>query len=157
LQAPSRLSEQHRFEDFSSGEVVLDTWLKTQALPNQAAGVSRTYVAVEGGQVAGYYCLSSAAISLNEAPRAMRHGMPDPLPMILMGRLAVDQRYKGQGLGTALLKDAVLRAQSALEIIGVRGLLVHALHDQAKGFYLYHGFRETPGNPLTLVLPFKLL
>lgn len=75
--------------------------------------------------------------------------------MILMGRLAVDQRYKGQGLGTALLKDSVLRAQSALEIIGVRGLLVHALHDQAKGFYLHHGFHETPGNPLTLVLPFK--
>lgn len=105
--------------------------------------------------MAGYYCFSSAAISLKEASRALRHGMPDPLPMILMGRLAVDQRYKGQGLGTALLKDSVLRAQSALEIIGVRGLLVHARHDQAKGFYLHHGFRETPGNPLTLVLPFK--
>jgi len=155
LQAPTRLSEHHQLDGFSSGEAVLDTWLTNRAMTNHLTGVSRTYVATDGDRVVGYYCLSSAAMGLKEAPRSMRHGMPDPLPMVLMGRLAVDTRYKGQGLGRALLFDAVQRAESAADIIGVRGVMVHALHETAKSFYLRHGFKETPGHPMTLVLPFK--
>jgi GNAT superfamily N-acetyltransferase len=105
--------------------------------------------------VAGYYSLASGAITLSEAPGRVRRNMSDPIPMAVLGRLAIDGSYQNRGLGALLLRDAILRTMQAAEIIGVRGLLVHALSPAAKRFYERHGFKESPADPMTLVLALK--
>ena len=107
--------------------------------------------------VIGYYSLSAGAISHEASPKAMRHNMPDPLPIILLGRLAVAQRYQNQGLGQALLRDAMLRGVSASSNVGVFAILVHALNEQAKRFYLSCGFVESPMQPMTLMMTLKTM
>lgn len=140
---------------FDSGVPSLDDWLKRRAQSNQVSGASRTYVVAQGSRVVGYYCLASGAIAMTDAPPGLRRNMPDPIPMIVLGRLAVDRSLQAKGLGTALLQDAVLRTMQAAGIVGTRGLLVHALSDDAKAFYERYGFVPSPTNPLTLVLPLK--
>jgi GNAT superfamily N-acetyltransferase len=154
--APTLLTDTHQLDAFSCGEVVLDDWLKKRARANQASGASRTYVVAEdGGRVIGYYCLSSGAIAAVDAPGSVRRNMPDPIPMAILGRLAIDQNFQGQGIGTALLRDAVLRAGQAASIMGIRGILVHALGEKAKAFYESLGFKSSPNAPLTLILSLK--
>ncbi|TPM19268.1 GNAT family N-acetyltransferase [Mesorhizobium sp. B2-3-3] len=155
LSAPTPLIEHHDIELFQSGTESLDQWLRRRARANQISGASRTYVVAEGARVVGYYCLSSGALDLAEAPGAVRRNMPDPIPMVVLGRLAVDASWQGKGLGVALLQDAVLRAGQAAAILGIRGIFVHALSDEAKAFYEYHGFAASPRNPMTLVLSLK--
>ena len=155
LAAPEPLSEAHRVEGFSCGVQALDEWLARRAWNNQQTGVSRTYVVAANGQVAGYYCLASGAMALNEAPGGIRRNVPDPIPMAILGRLAVDRSWQGRGLGTALLRDAVERTQAASVLIGIRGLLVHALSPAAAAFYARYGFVASPTDPLTLVLSLK--
>ena len=155
LEAPSLLSETHRVEDFSSGVQALDEWLIRRAWHNQTSGASRTYVVSATGAVVGYYCLASGALAMREAPGGIRRNMPDPIPMAILGRLAVDRSWQGQGLGVALLRDAVERTRAASMILGIRGLLVHALSQTAADFYARHGFVASPTNPLTLVLSLK--
>lgn len=154
--APALLTEAHQLDAFSCGEVVLDDWLKKRARANQASGASRTYVvAEEGGRVIGYYCLSSGAIAAVDAPGSVRRNMPDPIPMAILGRLAIDEASQGRGVGKAMLQDAVLRAGQAASIMGIRGLLVHALDDKARAFYEHFGFKGSPTSPLTLILSLK--
>ncbi|TPK69886.1 GNAT family N-acetyltransferase [Mesorhizobium sp. B2-4-15] len=155
LSAPTPLIEHHDIELFQSGTESLDQWLRRRARANQISGASRTYVVAEGARVVGYYCLSSGALDLAEAPGAVRRNMPDPIPMVVLGRLAVDASWQGKGLGVALLQDAVLRAGQAAAILGIRGIFVHALSGEAKAFYEYHGFAASPRNPMTLVLSLK--
>jgi GNAT superfamily N-acetyltransferase len=155
LEAPAPLSETHRVEGFSSGVQALDEWLIRRAWNNQVSGASRTYVVSAAGAVVGYYCLASGALALREAPGRIRRNMPDPIPMAILGRLAVDQAWQGRGLGVALLRDAVERAQAASIILGIRGLLVHALSHTAADFYARYGFAPSPTNPLTLLFSFK--
>lgn len=155
LEAPAPLSETHRVEGFSSGVQALDEWLVRRTWNNQISGASRTYVVSAAGAVVGYYCLASGALALRDAPGRIRRNMPDPLPMAILGRLAVDQTWQRQGLGVALLHDAVERTRAASRILGVRGLLVHALSEKAAAFYAHFGFVEAPTNPLTLVLSLK--
>lgn len=155
LSEPVLLATRHQMGDFSCGVASLDDWLKRRARPNQVSGASRTYVVAEGDTVVGYYCLASGALALNEAPPAMRRNMPDPLPIAVLGRLAVDQSYQGRGLGVALLQDAVLRTLQAGDILGIRGLLVHALSAEAQAFYQHHGFVASPTQPMTLILSLK--
>ncbi|MBK9070497.1 MAG: GNAT family N-acetyltransferase [Myxococcales bacterium] len=125
-------------------------------MANQASGASRTYVVASLPQVVvGYYCLASGALDLFQAPGAIRRNMPDPVPMIVLGRLAVDHRWQGKGLGVALLQDAVLRTVQAAAIMGIRGVLVHAISEEAKAFCERYGFRASPKNPMTLVLSVK--
>lgn len=140
---------------FACGTPTLDDWLKRRARANQISGASRTYVAAEAGRVMGYYCLSSGALALNDAPGGLKRNMPDPIPMAILGRLAVDQSWQGRGLGVALLRDAVERTQTASAILGIRGLIVHALSDEAKAFYAHHGFVPSPVRPMTLVMSLK--
>lgn len=130
----------------------MDDWLKRRARTNQISGASRTYVVAEAGRVVAYYCLASGALALSDAPGGLKRNMPDPIPMAILGRLAVDQSWQGRGLGVALLRDAVERTQAASAILGIRGLLVHALSDQAKAFYELHGFVASPVRPMTLVM-----
>ncbi|MFD2058513.1 GNAT family N-acetyltransferase [Mesorhizobium calcicola] len=155
LSAPAPLAENHDVELFQNGTESLDQWLRLRARANQVSGASRTYVVAEGARVVGYYCLSSGGLDLVEAPGAIRRNMPDPIPMVMLGRLAVDAGWQGKGLGAALLQDAVLRAGQAATILGIRGIFVHAISDEAKAFYERYGFAASPKNPMTLVLSLK--
>jgi GNAT superfamily N-acetyltransferase len=155
LSAPAPLSAEHRLDDFACGVDSLDDWLKRRARPNQVSGASRTYVVAEGTQVVGYYCLASGALALNDAPALVRRNMPDPVPVAILGRLAIHQAWQGRGVGVALLQDAVLRTFHASEILGIRGLLVHALSGEAKAFYEHHGFVASPTQLMSLILSLK--
>ncbi|MEA3535268.1 GNAT family N-acetyltransferase [Rhizobium sp. CC-YZS058] len=155
LSAPKLLSDDHRLDTFDCGEESLNEWLRRKARSNQLSGASRTYVTCRGADVVGYYCISSGALAAEAAPGSLRRNMPDPIPMTILGRFAIDQDWQGRGVGVALLQDAVTRAGQAAEIIGVRGILVHALSDRARLFYEKHGFRAARGSPMTLVLSLK--
>lgn len=153
--APELLAETHDIDRFVSGNDTLDDWLRRRARSNQVSGASRTYVVAENRRVVGYYCLASGALDLADAPGAVRRNMPDPIPMAVLGRLAIDRTWQGKGLGSALLQDAVLRTTQAAAIMGIRGLLVHAISDAAKAFYEHYGFTASPKYPMTLVLSLK--
>jgi GNAT superfamily N-acetyltransferase len=155
LSAPVLLGEAHDLQLFDSGHDSLDEWLRRRARANQVSGASRTYVVCEGERVVGYYCLSSGALAVADAPGAIRRNMPDPVPMAVLGRLAIDRNWQGKGIGSALLQDAVLRTGQAAHIMGIRGLLVHAISDEAKAFYEHYGSMASPANPMTLVLSLK--
>lgn len=152
LKPPSPITADQKLTNFDSGELSLNEWLKKRALKNQATGASRCFVVCSGTAVIGYYSLSAGAISHEAAPKAMRRNMPDPLPVLLLGRLAVDKRYHNRGIGQALLRDALLRAVNVSGDAGVFAILVHALADQAKQFYLSRGFVESPIQPMTLMM-----
>jgi len=155
LSSPTLLTADHQRHDFACGVDALDDWLKRRALSNQFSGASRTYVVTDESRVVGYYSLASGAMALNHAPPALKRNMPDPVPMAILGRLAVDFAWRGRGLGVALLQDAVLRTLRAASIVGIRGLLVHALSEPAKAFYQHHGFVASPTQPMTLILSLK--
>ena len=138
--------------NFESGEPVLDEWLKKRALKNHSSGASRCFVLCAGNLVVGYYSLSAGAISHEAAPKAMRRNMPDPLPLLLLGRLAIDKHHHNRGLGSALLRDAMIRAVTVASGAGVFAILVHALSPEAKQFYLSRGFVESPLQPMTLIM-----
>lgn len=136
---------------FDCGEPSLNDWLVRRARANQASGGSRTFVVCRGAFVVGYYCLAAGAVAVTAAPGRVRRNMPDPIPMAVLGRLAVDRSLQGQGLGRALLRDALLRTLQAAETIGVRGILVQALGEGAQRFYLACGFVPSPGDPMLLM------
>ena len=151
--APEPLDTHHRIDTFACGEPVLDDWLKRRAMSNQSSGASRTFVVSDKqGLVLGYYAMAAGAVVRQIAPRTLRQNMPDPIPVMVLARLAVDKEAQDMQLGAALLKDAVQRALLVSQNAGVRALLVHALHDTAKQFYQQYGFTESPVNPLTLML-----
>jgi GNAT superfamily N-acetyltransferase len=155
LSAPVLLTVNHQLTDFICGIDSLDDWLKRRAYPNQVSGASRTYVVAAGKKVVGYYCLASGALALNQSPSSIRCNMPDPVPVAILGRLAIDKSWRGKGLGAALLQDAVMRTAQAAGILGIRGLLVHALSVEAKAFYEHHGFIASPTQSMTLILSLK--
>ncbi len=150
LSPPIPIGPEHDLSNFESGEPVLDEWLKKRALKNHGSGASRCFVLCAGNLVVGYYSLSAGAISHEAAPKAMRRNMPDPLPLLLLGRLAIDKHYHNRGLGSALLRDAMIRAVTVASGAGVFAILVHALSPEAKQFYLSRGFVESPLQPMTL-------
>ena len=153
LRPPAPLAASHRLDDFDCGEAALDDWLKRRALANQSSGASRTFVATDqDGIVCGYYAIAAGAVAHQLATSSVRRNMPDPVPVMVLARLAVDRRAQGQHLGGSLLKDAVSRAVAVSHIAGVRALLVHALHEKAKQFYEHYGFQPSPTHPLTLML-----
>lgn len=122
--------------------------MRSRALKNEKTGASRTFVSVDAdsGLVAGYYCLSASSLARDDAPSTLRRNMPDPIPVILIGRLAVDKRFKGLGLGASLLQEAVLKGVEASRIVGARALIVHAISESAEKFYLKFGFTLVPGS-----------
>ncbi len=152
LSAPTLLSTVHELDNFDSGEFSLDDWLKKRAIKNQTSGASRCFVLCNSKTVIGYYSLSAGAISHENAPKSMRRNMPDPLPVLLLGRLAIDKHYHYKGLGSALLRDAMLRAVSIASETGVFAILVHSLSEEARKFYLSRGFVESPLQPMTLMM-----
>lgn len=149
---PQRISAEHDLTQFSCGEPSLDEWLARRALKNEAGGASRTYVVCVDDVVVGYYCLANGAIDRDEAPKPMQRNMPDPIPVMVLGRLAVDRAYQDQRIGRALLRDAILRVLQAAEIAGVKAIIAHAISEDAKRFYLRNDFLESPVAPMTLCL-----
>jgi predicted N-acetyltransferase YhbS len=152
VSAPEPLAEHHDTAAFTSGVESLDTWLKRRAMKNQATGASRTFVVCEGGRVVAYYALASSGITVDEAPGRFRRNMPDPIPVVVLGRLAVDRSMQGKGLGRALMRDAALRVIQAADTIGIRGMITHALSLEAKAFYEQVGFEPSPLDPMTLMI-----
>ena len=153
LNAPQPLAVRHILDEFECGEAVLDEWLKRRAMANQLSGASRTFVVADhDGRVYGYYAMAAGAVSHQMATSSVRRNMPDPIPVMVLARLAVDHRAQGIRLGAALLQDAVNRSVVVSQNAGVRALLVHALHDRAKNFYEHYGFKESPQHPMTLML-----
>jgi GNAT superfamily N-acetyltransferase len=153
LSTPIPLAATHILDDFACGEASLDEWLKRRALTNQFSGASRTFVVTDQAErVYGYYAMAAGAVSHQAATSSVRRNMPDPVPVMVLARLAVDHRVQGGKLGGALLQDAVNRAVTVSQNAGVRALLVHALHDRAKDFYEHYGFQASPVHPMTLML-----
>lgn len=153
LSPPEPLTASHQLDDFECGEASLDDWLKRRALANQSSGASRTFVvADQDGCVRGYYAMAAGAVSHQLATNSVRRNMPDPVPVMVLARLAVDRTAQGQHLGAALLQDAVNRAVAVSQNAGVRALLVHALHEKARDFYEHYGFPPSPAHPMTLML-----
>lgn len=150
--APQHLTAHHDVSTFDSGVPELDTWLKRRALQNEASGASRTYVIVAGVRVIGYYALATGAVAQREATGKVRRNMPEPIPVMVIGRLAVDHSYQRQGLGSALLRDALLRTLNAASIAGIRAVLLHAISDEAKRFYEEAGFSASPIEPMTMMI-----
>lgn len=152
LSPPVPISDEHILANFDCGELSLNEWLQKRALKNQTSGASRCFVLCNNNKVIGYYSLSAGAINHNAAPKPLRRNIPDPLPVLLLGRLAIDKNYHNKGLGSALLRDAMLRAVSVASDTGVFAILVHALSEQARRFYLSRGFVESPLQTMTLMM-----
>lgn len=148
--APEPLAAHHDTTAFSCGVEGLDHWLKQRALKNQATGASRTFVVCDGNRVVAYYALAPSAVAVEAVTGRLRRNMPDPIPVVVLGRLAVDHSLQG-GMGRALVRDACLRVIAAADAIGVRGMIVHALSKAAQAFYERVGFDPSPLDPMTLM------
>jgi GNAT superfamily N-acetyltransferase len=152
LLPPEPLADHHDFGEFGSGEPSLDDWLRRRARANQVSGASRTFVVCQGKLVVGYYALASGVIAAESAPGRFRRNMPNPIPVAVLARLAVDRNWQGKGIGRALFRDAALRVAHAADAIGIRGILVHAISEEAKNFYVKLGFDPSPREPMTLMV-----
>lgn len=146
------LTAGHRLDRFDSGEPELDQWLVRRALRNQLAGFSRTYVTTDGVRVVGYHSVSAFAVLRSGATGRARRQAPRQIPAILLGRLAVDRQAQGHGVGAGLLSHAMDLTVAASETIGVRMLVVTALHPGAAEFYKRFGLTRSPTNPLDLMI-----
>ena len=152
LTRPEPLTEIHDLADFNSGVASLDEWLRRRARANQVSGASRTFVLAEETHVVGYYALSSGAIAVGTSVGRFRRNMPDPIPVAVLGRLAIDKAQQGRGLGRALFRDCAMRVAQAADTLGIRGIVVHAISEEAKAFYLAIGFDPSPAEPMTLMV-----
>ena len=177
IQPPEPLTVEHALGGFDSGVASLDDWLRRRALQNQASGASRTFVvcdlsapsrlrrdpptgdarpasggrAPDAGQVVAYYALAASAVAPDAAPGRFRRNMPDPIPVVVLARLVIARDRQGRGLGRALFQDAANRVIHAADTIGIRGLLVHAISEEAKAFYVRLGLAPSPLEPMTLM------
>jgi GNAT superfamily N-acetyltransferase len=152
LSAPEPLNPDHAIAGFDCGVASLNTWLELRAMANQVSGASRTFVVCDDGKVVGYYALASSAVAPAAAPGRFRRNMPDPVLVVVLGRLAIAISHHGQGLGRALFQDAALRVIHAADAIGIRGMVVHALSEEAGNFYLRLGLDESPLDPMTVMV-----
>lgn len=152
INPPELLTEYHDTSHFSCGKPVLDNWLKNKALKNQNNRGSRTFVITSSNQVAGYYALASGAVERTQVTSNIARNMPNPIPVIILARLAIDSNFKGLSLGKGLLKDALLRCVNVASQIGVKAVLVHALDKEAIAFYKKFGFGQMPKQENTLMI-----
>jgi len=155
LSPPEPLTDDHHTDRFDSAEPALDDWLRRRAMANQASGATRTYVVCEGKRVVAYYALASGAIAQGVVPGKFRRNMPDPIPVAVLARLAVDVNYQRRGLGRALFRDAAERVAHAADTIGIRGIIVHAISEKAREFYVSLGFDPCPADGMTLVVTLR--
>lgn len=157
IAAPAPLTTSHAVETFDCGVTTLNEWLKRRALKNEVAGASRTFVLCSSDRVIGYYTLATGSVMHRDTPSPLRRNMPDPIPVMILGRLAVDLQWQQNGIGRGLLKDAILRCLAVSQHAGVKALVVHALSDEAKKFYLRNSFIESPLDSMALLMPLKVV
>lgn len=156
LSGVEKLDETHSLDAFDCGKPVLDQWLLRWARAASRDATAQTYVVHRGGVVVGYYAICAGSVRREDVPLRVGKGQANrPIPVILLARLAVDAREHGSGLGKALLKDALQRIASAAEVIAARAVLVHAIDDDARSFYVHFGFEASPVDPLQLLLLMK--
>lgn len=158
ITAPIPLTAEHDTSLFTCGNALLDEWLTKRALKNQDSGASKTFVVCEeNSRVIGFYALATGSVQRELATGGFSRAMPDPIPIIILGRLGVDEQHKGKGIGAGLLGDVMLRTLRISENVGIRGLLVHAISLEAKRFYMKYGFIESPMESMTLMISIKSL
>jgi GNAT superfamily N-acetyltransferase len=156
LVGPEPLGPHHELEGFHCGVPALDAYLKERALTDQKAEKSRSYVAARGRRAVAYFSLAAAGVEPEDATTRPATGQGrQPIPVVLLARLAVDLHEQGRGLGEAMLVDALRRCAQAADTIGARAVLVHAKDERARGFYVRYGFEPSPTNPLHLVVLMK--
>lgn len=156
ISGPELLGPQHRVVGFDCGVLALDDWLRHHALQAQRSDSTRVYVVHEELQVVGFYALSAGSVRPEQAPARVRKGLGrHDLPLVVLTRLAVDQKARGAGLGAALLKDVLLRVDAAVDIVGARALHAYAKDEQAKGFYRHFGFDSSPLDEHSMFLLMK--
>jgi ribosomal protein S18 acetylase RimI-like enzyme len=158
---PVPITAEHRLDRFDCGKPTLDEWLRAHALDNEGKA-SRTYVVTaavgeEAGHVVGYYTLANGSVVRSEVPKKIRQGLPNPVPVMVLGRLAVDKDHSGRRIGPALLREAMQRTLEASQIAGLRALIVHAMDDEAVSFYAKYGFQVFPAGTRTMFLPIVTL
>ncbi len=149
--SPHPISADHDVASFRCGRTSLDDWLRRRAFPNEAAGASRTFVTTLSGSltVVGYYALAAGSVRLDTVSGRIRRNMPDPIPVVVLARLAVDTRHQKSGLGRSLLQDAIVRSVSAATTVDMRAMIIHALTEEAGLFYVKLGFAEMAAGRLT--------
>ena len=151
ISAPEPLNATHDVSAFSCGRPTLDNWLRTRALSNQEKGFTVVIVVHAAGRVIGYYGLSPTSVVPTGLPRSIRTGQPpNPIPCLLLGQLATDMNWTGQGIGTGLLRHALMRCVAGARLIGGRALVVNAIDEEAAAFWRRRGFLPSKDNPLTL-------
>lgn len=156
IAAPAPISTEHGVAGFDCGKEPLNDWLKKKAVKSEGRS-SRCYVVCQGKSVIGYYCLSTGAIFHAGAPRGLRQNLPDPTPVMVIGRLAVDREFHGRGIGAALLQDALGRILVTSRTVGAKAVMVHAIDEDAVPFYLSYGFKSFPTDAKTLWLPIQTI
>lgn len=151
--APTLLTQDHLLSNFDCGNPVLNAWLSKQALKNQQRNNAKVYVVTttESKQVIAYYAIAMGSVQRENAIATLRRNSPNPIPMVILARLAVHTSFQGLGLGAGLLKDCVLRSVHAMNVVGGAGLLVHSIDDMAKAFYHRFGFKQSPFDPMLLM------
>lgn len=157
LTRPELLTVDHDLSMFDCGHETLNEWLQKRALKNQGLDASNSYVICDQMRVVAFYAIATGSIERGKLPGGLSRNMPDPIPVMVLGRLAIDQTYQGQKPGAGLLKDAMLRTLKVSQIVGVKALLVHAISEEARRFYLHFGFQESPIDPMTLMLSVKTI
>lgn len=155
LSPPELLGDDQQPDSFDSGEPALDDWLRRRARANQASGASRTYVVCEAKAVVAYYALAAGGIAQAAVPGMFRRNMPDPIPVMVLARLAVDRNYQARGLGRALFGDAARRVAHAADTLGIRGIVVHAISEEARQFHVALGFDPCGAEAMTLVVTLR--
>lgn len=151
-----KLSREHDLTEFDCGNRTLNTWLLKYAWTNQQADSAKTYVALSGDRVAGYYALTTGSVHKHESPERIAKGLANhPIGIVLLARLAVDTSQQGKGLGKALLFDALTRIEEAADIVAVRAVMVHAIDEAARRFYEHFEFEPSPVDPFQLLLLLK--
>jgi GNAT superfamily N-acetyltransferase len=151
-----KLRPDHPIESFDCGREELNRYLQRFAWQNQQAGAAQTYIGLAGDAIIGYYTLAVGHVTREEAPERLAKGLArHPVPIMLLARLAVDRRWQAQGVGKALLKDAMLRTLQAADIAGIRAFAVHAKDEEARRFYLKFDFIPSPSDPMHLLVLLK--
>jgi predicted N-acetyltransferase YhbS len=152
---PRPIREDDEVGHFDCGDDPLNTYLIKKAVSNHRSGASRCFVTCREGRVVGYYALAAGSVERKAVSGRFRRNMPDPIPVILLTRLAVDRREQGKGLGRHLLRDAITRTVYVADHIGARAMLVHAIDEDARNFYSRFDFEQSPTDPLHLLLSIK--
>lgn len=152
---PTGLTLEYDISSFDCGHDALNDWLQEKAIKNEREDASRCFFICDDNKVIGYYAFSTGSIEQKDMPGGLKRNMPNPIPVLVLGRLAIDKKYQGQSFGKHLLKDGLLRSIAVSEHVAFKALMVHAIDEKAKEYYMNFGFFESPTNDLTVFLPMK--